>query len=167
MRILFLLFAILPIIEIAILVKVGGIIGGWNTIALVIITAFIGAYMVRREGLQTLQKAQAKMQQNELPGSEMVQGLMLVVAGVLLVTPGFMTDIIGMLFVFPGSRHFIAGHISKHMKTRVVAGAGFGGRGPFEQPQSPFSQKTDDKDGDVYEGQYTDKTDSDKNNRLR
>ncbi|QPG05543.1 FxsA family protein [Salinimonas marina] len=167
MRILFLLFAILPIIEIALLVKVGGIIGGWNTIAIVILTAFLGSYLVRREGLQTLQTAQDKMQRNELPGNEIVQGLMLVVAGVLLVTPGFMTDILGLLFVFPGSRHVIASHLTKHMKARVVTSAGFGGQSPFDQPQSPFTQQPRDENGDVYEGQYTNKTDNDENNRLR
>ena len=95
MRFLFLLFAILPIVEIALLVQVGGIIGGWNTIGLVILTAFIGAYFVKREGIATLQTAQAKMQRNELPGKEMVEGLMLVVAGILLVTPGLITDVLG------------------------------------------------------------------------
>lgn len=95
MRVLFLLFAILPIVEIALLVHVGDIIGGWNTVGLVILSAFIGAYFVKREGINTLQTAQAKMQRNEMPGNELVEGLMLVVAGILLVTPGFITDIFG------------------------------------------------------------------------
>ena len=69
MRVLFLLFAIMPIIEIALLIKVGGIIGGWNTVAIVLLTAFIGAYFVKREGLQTMQTAQEKMQRGEMPGT--------------------------------------------------------------------------------------------------
>jgi len=167
LRILFLLFAILPIIEIALLVKVGGIIGGWNTIAIVIITAFVGSYLVRREGLHTLQTAQDKMQRNELPGNEIVQGLMLVIAGVLLVTPGFVTDILGMLFVLPGTRQHIASQVSKHMKTRVVSSAGFAGQGPFDSQQSPFTEAPKDQNGDVIEGQYTDKTERDEDHRLR
>lgn len=168
MRILFLLFAIMPIIEIALLVQVGGIIGGWNTIGLVILTALVGSYLVRREGLATLQTAQAKLQRNEIPGSELVQGLMLVIAGVLLVTPGFVTDIVGLLFVVPGSRHFIAGHLSKHLQARVVTQGGFGGPGnPFGQQGSPFEQSKPPGDGDVYEGQYTDKTDQNNRDRLQ
>ena len=92
----------MPIIEIALLVKVGGIIGGWNTIGIVLLTAFIGAYFVKREGIHTLQIAQEKMQRGEMPGKEMVEGLMLAVAGVLMVTPGFITDIFGILLVILG-----------------------------------------------------------------
>lgn len=159
MRILFLLFAIMPIIEIALLIQVGGIIGGWNTVALVIVTAFVGAYLVRREGFQTLQSAQAKMQRNELPGKEMVEGLMLVIAGVLLVTPGFITDILGFLFVIPGSRHMLAAQLSKHMKMRVVTQGGFGQTGNYQQSGSdPFRQRDPSGNGNVFEGEYDDKT---------
>jgi UPF0716 protein FxsA len=122
LRVLFILFALLPILEIALLINVGSVIGGWNTVGLVLLSAFIGAYFVKREGVSTLQTAQEKMQRNEVPGKELVEGLMLVVAGVLLVTPGFITDIFGFLLAMPGSRHFFAAQVSKHMKMRVVAG---------------------------------------------
>lgn len=162
MRILFLLFAVMPIIEIALLIQVGGIIGGWNTVALVVITAFVGAYLVRREGFQTLQSAQSKMQRNELPGKEMVEGLMLVIAGVLLVTPGFITDILGFLFVIPGSRHMLAAQMSKHMKMRVVTQGGFGQAGGFNQTgEDPFRRQNESDDGNVFEGEYDDKTKQD------
>ncbi|GGW90495.1 FxsA family protein [Alteromonas halophila] len=165
MRLLFLLFAAMPIIEIAVLVQVGGIIGGWNTIALVIITAFAGAYLVRREGLHTLQTAQQKMQQNTIPGRELVEGMMLVVAGILLVTPGFITDILGFLFVLPGTRHILAAHISKHMKMRVVTSAGqytqTGAGAHYEQ------YRTRKNDDDVIEGEYADKTEQDPDRRIR
>lgn len=168
MRVLFLLFAIMPIIEIALLVQVGGIIGGWNTIALVILTALIGSYLVRREGLATLQTAQAKMQRNEIPGNEIVQGLMLVIAGVLLVTPGFVTDILGLLFVMPGSRQYLARNISKHMKARVVTSSTFtSGQSPFSQHGDPFKGPAKDENGDIIEGEYTDKSENDETNRLK
>ncbi|MFT7218234.1 MAG: UPF0716 protein FxsA, partial [Paraglaciecola sp.] len=89
---LFFLFALLPIIEISLLITVGGKIGGWNTIAIVIITALAGSYLVRQQGLSTLLQAQQKMQQGAIPGQEMAEGLLLVIAGVMLVTPGFITD---------------------------------------------------------------------------
>ena len=176
MRFLFLLFAILPIVEIALLVQVGGIIGGWNTIGLVILTAFIGAYFVKREGIATLQTAQAKMQRNELPGKEMVEGLMLVVAGILLVTPGLITDVLGFMFALPGSRHLIASQRSKHMKLRVVTQAGgcnqqAGGAqyNPFENPfnQQQSGQPGSSDNGDVFEGEFSDKTQNDPDKRLK
>ena len=193
MRVLFILFAVLPILEIALLVNVGSIIGGWNTIGIVILTAFIGSYFVKREGLSTLQTAQAKMQRNEMPGKELVEGLMLVVAGVLLVTPGFITDILGFMFVLPGTRHLLAAQVSKHMKMRVIMpGAGgasagpsgfnaggfntngqqgpFGsdhfGSDPFGSKDSPFTTSAKNKD-DVIEGEYTDKTQNDEDKRLK
>jgi UPF0716 protein FxsA len=178
LRVLFILFAVLPILEIALLVNVGSMIGGWNTIGLVILTAFIGAYFVKREGISTLQTAQAKMQRNEVPGRELVEGLMLVVAGVLLVTPGFITDIFGFMFALPGSRHLLASQVSKHMKMRVVAG-GMGGAGGFGEQgfnphqqnpfgQSPFNQSnTQNDNGDVFEGEYTDHTTNDPDKRLK
>lgn len=175
LRVLFILFALLPILEIALLVNVGSVIGGWNTIGLVILTAFIGAYFVKREGISTLQTAQAKMQRNEVPGKELVEGLMLVVAGVLLVTPGFITDILGFLFVLPGSRHVIAAQLSKQLKMRVVvsgvhsgmgAGGGFNTNGFNPHNQSPFDHSSKD-DSDVLEGEYTDNTQNDHDKRLK
>lgn len=166
MRVLFLLFAIMPIIEIALLIKVGGIIGGWNTVAIVLLTAFIGAYFVKREGLQTMQTAQEKMQRGEMPGKELVDGLMLAVAGVLMVTPGFITDIFGILLVLPGTRHVIARFVSKHMQMRVVTAGGFQQQSPFAGQQSPFEQPRGDN-GDVFEGQYTDKSEPDDKPRLK
>lgn len=118
---LFLLFAILPIIEIALLINVGEQIGGWNTIAIVILTAITGAYLVRQQGLTTLVQAQKKMQLGEMPGQEMAEGLLLVIAGVLLVTPGFVTDIIGFLFCLPISRPFIASRLLKSLSVGVVS----------------------------------------------
>ncbi|MBU3020394.1 FxsA family protein [Aestuariibacter sp. A3R04] len=166
MRILFLLFAIMPIIEIALLVKVGGIIGGWNTIGIVLLTAFIGAYFVRREGVSTLQTAQAKMQRGEMPGKELIDGLMLAVAGVLMVTPGFVTDIFGILLVMPGTRHGIAAFVTKHMKMRAVTTAtfhqqGFGQHSPFDGGREPKHAR-----GDVFEGQYTDKSSDGESRQL-
>lgn len=177
MRVLFILFALLPILEIALLINVGSVIGGWNTVGLVVLSAFIGAYFVKREGVNTLQTAQEKMQRNEVPGKELVEGLMLVVAGILLVTPGFITDIFGFLLAMPGSRHFFAAQVSKHMKMRVVTpgmgpgmgpGAGFGeGQSPFGQ--SPFGERprSSQSGDDVIEGEYTDHTTNDPDKRLK
>ncbi len=117
---LFLLFAILPIIEIAILINVGDQIGGWYTVAIVILTAFAGAHLVRQQGINTLMQAQQKMQSGTMPGQEMAEGLLLVIAGVLLVTPGFITDGIGFLLSLPMTRPLIAKGLVKHLSLKVI-----------------------------------------------
>ncbi|GAA0854777.1 FxsA family protein [Aliiglaciecola litoralis] len=151
---LFILFAILPIIEIAILVNVGEQIGGWNTVAIVILTAFIGAFLVRREGIATLMQAQQKMQTGQMPGQEMAEGLLLVIAGVLLVTPGFVTDAIGLLLSFPLTRPLIAKSLMKQMNVKVVSG-----QSPFQQGGFGYQQDARDRadNDDVIEGEYVDK----------
>ncbi|MCP3866078.1 MAG: FxsA family protein [Aestuariibacter sp.] len=159
MQILLLLFILMPIAEIALLLQVGDMIGGWNTVGLIIVTAFVGAYLVRQEGLSTLQKAQQKMANNEVPGKEMMEGLMLVIAGVLLVTPGFITDIIGFLFVLPFSRQLMAGQLAKQMTVRAVQG----GNQSFYYSNT---QQRPGNEGDPIEGEYTDTTRTDESKRL-
>lgn len=120
---LFILFAIMPIVEISLLLHVGDIIGGWNTLAIVIITAFIGATLVRQQGTQTFVQAQHKMHQGQLPGQELAEGLLLLIAGVLLVTPGFITDIIGLLFTLPVTRPIIASYLVKNFFNKMTVNA--------------------------------------------
>lgn len=158
---LFLLFAILPIIEIAVLVNVGEQIGGWNTVGIVILTAFVGAYLVRQQGLATLQEAQLKMQRGELPGKQMAEGLLLIIAGVLLVTPGFITDGIGFLFSVPVTRKWFAVGLMKHLSARVVTSAqGPGFYQHSSHTQRPHTQQPHaSADADVIEGEFQHKRD--------
>lgn len=149
MPILFLLFAVIPVAEIALLIHVGGNIGGWNTVALVLVTAAVGAFLVKREGLATLQAAQAKMQQQQMPGQEMVEGACLLVAGVLLVTPGFMTDIVGFLLVIPPTRKALAKAASQKMKVNIVTPQSHAGFQQTSQHNSPGSQQ-----GNTFEGEF-------------
>jgi UPF0716 protein FxsA len=146
---LFLLFAILPIIEIAILINVGEQIGGWYTVAIVIITAFAGAHLVRQQGISTLMQAQQKMQAGAMPGQEMAEGLLLVIAGVLLVTPGFITDGIGFLLSLPITRPLIAKGLVKHLSLKVI-NPSFNGNFSQHQ-QSPHSTSQSE---DIIEGEF-------------
>ncbi len=158
---LFLLFALLPIIEIAILVNVGDLIGGWNTVGIVIFTAFVGAFLVRQQGVSTLMQAQQKMQAGQVPGQEMAEGLLLVVAGVLLVTPGFVTDGLGFLFCLPFTRPIIARALIKNFPMKVVTGQ----QQSYGQP-SPFDQRPP-QGGDVFEGEFeAKKEDTPPSNRI-
>ncbi len=122
--ILFIILIGVPIGEIAVLVKVGEIIGFWETIGAVILTALIGTHLLRRQGLAILKKAQAGMEENRFPVDEVFDGLCLLLAGALLLTPGFVTDAVGLaLFVAPfrtilrrGLIHVLAarGHFHVH-----------------------------------------------------
>ena len=102
--ILFLLFLAVPAVEIYFLIKVGSIIGAIPTIALVVFTALLGAMLLRFQGWMTLQRARLSMAQGQLPATEMMEGVVLVFAGALLLTPGFVTDIIGFLLLIPPLR---------------------------------------------------------------
>ena len=124
-RLLFVFFIIIPIIEISVLMQVGAIFGIWPTIAIVIFTAWLGAKYVRQQGLATLNSVQTKMAQGQMPSDEIVTGLMLLVAGVLLVTPGFVTDFLGLSLLIPGVRHAIVGSVKSHITTNSASQQSF------------------------------------------
>lgn len=125
-RVLFVLFIIIPIIEITVIMQVGALLGVWPTVAIVILSAWLGAKYVRQQGVATLQSVQTKMAQGEMPSNEIVTGLMLLVAGVLLVTPGFVTDIFGLSLLIPGVRKSIGAFVQKNMAVnQFSAGASF------------------------------------------
>ena len=139
-RVLFVFFIIIPIIEIAVLMQVGSFLGLWPTLAIVIITAWLGAKNVRQQGLATMQSVQTKMAQGQMPSDEIVAGLLLLVAGVLLVTPGFVTDIFGLSLLIPSVRKALIKTVQKHLvTTQFSAGASFqqGGFTQSENDQSP------------------------------
>ncbi|MEN8769842.1 MAG: FxsA family protein [Glaciecola sp.] len=142
---LFLLFVIMPIAEIAVLINVGEVIGGWNTVLLVILSAMIGAYLVKREGVSTLAQAQLKMQQGQVPAEEIGSGLLLLVAGVLLVTPGFITDVFGLLLTLPYTRKKIGGVLFHALNGKMHASAHFS--------QSGFGQTYAQND-DIIDGEF-------------
>jgi len=113
---LFLVFAIVPAVELYLLIRVGTIIGAFNTVLLVIATAAVGAYMVRLEGLNVALRFQQNLQDGIFPGEEIFDGAMLLVAGALLVTPGLLTDTAGFLIVIPPSRAALKRFIRKRIE---------------------------------------------------
>jgi UPF0716 protein FxsA len=119
---LFLLFTIIPVIELTLLIKIGSVIGVFNTITVVILTAVIGAYMVKMEGLGVMSRIQNNMQEGIFPGDELINGMMILVAGALLLTPGFFTDAIGFLMVFPLSRNYLNKIIRQYIKKKMSSG---------------------------------------------
>ena len=104
-KFILLAFIAVPIIEIAVFLEVGGRIGALNTILMIVVTAIIGTWLLRSQGLQTLHRAQESLNQNVFPMSEVFDGLCLLFAGGLLLTPGFVTDIVGFLLFVPWIRN--------------------------------------------------------------
>ena len=113
MNTVLLLILLVPIIEIYLFIKIGSQIGAFNTISLIFITAIIGIYYAKYEGLNTLRSAINQIVKNEIPIYEIVSGAALAFASVLLILPGFLTDIIGFLIIFPWTRKIIFRRISK------------------------------------------------------
>ena len=113
MNTVLLLILLVPIIEIYLFIKIGSQIGAFNTISLIFITAIIGIYYAKYEGLNTLRSAINQIVKNELPIYEIVSGAALAFASLLLILPGFLTDIIGFLIIFPWTRKIIFRRISK------------------------------------------------------
>lgn len=146
---LFIIFVLVPIIEIALFIQLGGALGFWPTILIVILTAFLGSTLIRSQGMQAMARLQTSLQGQDDPVDSLVHGFLILVAGIVLVTPGFFTDALGLSLMIPQVRSFLIEHFSKHIAGSVQVSS-FGGFGPGQsrpqrQPQDP----------DIIEGEYT------------
>ena len=153
MPILFIIFVIIPVIEITILIKVGQAIGGWYTVGLVLLSAFIGVNMLRYQGVTTLLKARNRIESGEIPLSEMRDGILIAIGGALLVTPGFVTDVIGFSCLLPFTRGLFFSLFGQRISDAFTKG---GGQTHFysstQQAQDPFADRRSDViDGDFVE----------------
>ncbi len=102
---LFLCFTLIPVLELYLLIKIGSVIGGFNTILLVILTGFTGAWLARMEGMNTMKKLQMNMQQGLMPAEELIDAVIIFAAGVVLLTPGLITDVFGLALLWPVTRN--------------------------------------------------------------
>ena len=121
---LLLLFILVPLVEIYFLLKVGSVIGAFPTVLVVILTAVVGAWLLKQQGLATLMRFQQSAAQGRMPAQEMAEGLALAFGGALLLTPGFVTDIIGFLCLIPFTRQGIIRWLARRLKLRVISGFG-------------------------------------------
>jgi len=117
---LFLAFVLVPVVEIALFYYVGSAIGIGATIAIVIATAFAGSWLVSRQGRHTWIRIQEEIVAGNAPTAHLVHGAMILVAGALLLTPGFMTDIVGLLLMVPGIREALRGWFVRRLQSRWV-----------------------------------------------
>ena len=145
---LFPIFVVVTLAEIYVLVSVGQAIGGLSTVLLVVITAFIGSSLLRQQGWSTMAKAQQSMSEGRTPAMEMMEGVVILVSGILLLTHGFLTDALGLLGLMPWSRSYFINHFLEKNAERV-----------FKQRNSVFinrtnsSEKKSNKD-DTIEGEF-------------
>ena len=150
------LFIGLPLLEIAVFIEVGGAFGVWPTIAATVATALAGSVLLRAQGLAALTRARAQMDQGQLPAREMFEGVCLVLAGAMLLLPGFVTDFIGLLLFIPPLREVLRLLIARYLAAKAargearifVDGVEVGGRGGRPGPQ--------DSSGTVIDGDYED-----------
>ena len=110
----------IPAIEIYLMIKVGGIIGAFNTILLIFFTAITGVYFARLAGINAIRSGFSQLLKNEIPIYEIISGAALAFAALLLITPGFLTDLIGFLLIIPITRKFFIRLISSRLKTKKV-----------------------------------------------
>ena len=116
---IFLLFILVPIIEISIFITIGSAIGIFNTISIILLTALIGIFLVRRQGLGLLFNAQRNLQSGVFPKNEIIGAIFLLISGLLLITPGFFTDIIGFSFFIKPVQNFVSNIAYNYYKSKT------------------------------------------------
>lgn len=156
MRSLLVLFIVVPIVEMWLLITVGGVIGALPTIALVLLTACIGLSLLRYQGSETLSRARIKLQSNELPAREIADTLFFAIGGALLLTPGFVTDAIGFACLTPGIRTLIIHFFAKHLfQSGRVDIRGFSAQNQTYRTDTEGSQHSrQSRDNKVIEGDF-------------
>ncbi len=143
-RILLLLFLSIPVLEIYLLIKVGDSIGAFPTVVLVVLTAVAGVWLLRMQGFATLARAQQSLARGEVPASTLFEGVLLFIAGALLLTPGFFTDSIGFILLIPYSRQWVVAFALK----RALQNGSF-----YSASGSVYTQ-TSQQQADVIEGEF-------------
>ena len=118
---LFLAFTIIPIIEIYLLIEIGSMFGALAAVILVIFTGFLGAFLARMHGLHTLYRIQESLREGRMPSGELLDALLIVIAGLVLLTPGFLTDSAGFLLLIPATRNPIKFWLRRQIELRYMS----------------------------------------------
>ena len=117
---LFFLFVAIPLADLIVLLRIGEVLHFWPTLTLVILTGMAGAALARRQGLRTLARVQESLATGQMPGRELADGAIILLAAALLVTPGFLTDVFGLLLLIPPVRALFRGALASYFKRRIV-----------------------------------------------
>jgi UPF0716 protein FxsA len=152
-RIILPLFIIIPLIEVSLFVIAGDIFGAGPTILTIIITAILGVHFLKQQGAKTFLSFQNKLAHQELPAQELIEGMILLVSGALLITPGFFTDIIGFLGLFPVVRKQLIKRLSRRFVGQFNHQT-FHSHFESSQRSYEYEQKTSQDSGQVYDAEY-------------
>lgn len=142
---LFLIFIVVPLVELMLLIELGGVIGSGWTFVIIIATAIIGTKLVKQQGLQAWSNIQKEMAQGQLPAQSLFDGICILISGILLITPGIITDVIGFLLLTPAFRSLSYNQFGSKIKFKASAG--------FQQ--SPYSNQS------TFDGEFTNKDETD------
>ena len=115
------LFVFVPIVELAVIIQVGHAIGVVDTLLLMVLVSIVGGWLVKREGIGVWRRAQRQLDTGVMPGRELVDGVLIMVAGALLLLPGFVSDCLGILLLLPPVRALVRAVVIRRLRTRVVA----------------------------------------------
>ncbi len=142
---IFLLLLVVPLVEIAAFVVIGGQIGVATTLLLTLLTAIIGTMLLRRQGLAVVQQIGRELEADRIPARQLADGAMIAVAGILLLTPGFVTDAVGLLLFVPAFRDFVWRQVGKRLNVTIVSDAGPGRQhhDVIDLDESEYSGKAD------------------------
>lgn len=151
---LFLLLVGLVVLELTVMIEVGSVIGALPTVGLLILTAVLGSSLVRSEGIKTLFNAQQKMQQGEMPGREVMGGMILALAGLLLIIPGFVTDFFGILLLQPWLRNKLADKLIGSNQFRMQMGGFQSRQQPFDEVPGSDQPGQSQRGGTTIEGEF-------------
>lgn len=149
---LILLFLLTPAVELALLIQVDRLIGFWPTIGLIVVTGIVGSHLARREGLSTWRRLNNRLRAGDLPGTELADGVIILVSGALLITPGILTDVIGFLGLIPFTRARLRRLVMRWFQRKMEQGTMqvqfgvFGG--PTPPPKSPPAPEPPSSDAD-------------------
>jgi UPF0716 protein FxsA len=121
---IFVLLLVVPVAEIAVIISVGKVIGGWQTVALLLVESALGAYLVKREGRRSFQALQVALNTGQMPGRELADAALILIGGTLLLTPGFLTDLFGFFFVLPFTRPITRRWLQGVVERRLVNRSG-------------------------------------------
>jgi UPF0716 protein FxsA len=127
--VVFLLLLVVPVLEIAAIVAVGQVIGGWQTLLLLVLESLLGAWLVRREGARAWTALTTALNTGRMPSRELADAALVLVGGTLLLTPGFLTDVVGFFFILPLTRPLARGVLETVVARRLLGGFFGGGRG--------------------------------------
>ncbi|MDF2092033.1 FxsA family protein [Knoellia sp. 3-2P3] len=145
LAVVFVLLLVVPVLEIAVIVAVGRVIGGWQTLLLLVLESLLGAWLVRREGARAWSALTTALNTGRMPSRELADAALVLVGGTLLLTPGFVTDVVGFFFILPLTRPLARGVLERVVARRLLGGF-------FGPPRGPGG-RGGPGEGDVIEGE--------------